>query len=42
VAGEPRFVPLPVTPPVNGLNYSLLYNPNFTNKANNNPSLSNF
>jgi phospholipase C len=40
VAGEPRFVPLPLTPPVNGLSYDLLYNnPNFTNKANNNPTL---
>jgi phospholipase C len=40
VTGEPRFVPLPLTPPVNGLNYYLLNNnPNFTNKANNNTSL---
>ncbi len=40
VAGEPRFVPLPLTPTVNGLTYFLLHdNPNFTNKANNSPSL---
>jgi phospholipase C len=40
VAGEPRFVPLPLTPRVNGLTHDLLFNnPNFTNKANNNPSL---
>jgi phospholipase C len=40
VADEPRFVPLPLTLPVNGLSYDLLFNnPNFTNKTNNNPSL---
>jgi phospholipase C len=35
--GEPRFIALPFTPPVNGLNHQLLTNnPNFTNTANNN------
>jgi phospholipase C len=37
LVGEPRFIALPFTPPVNGLNYQLLTNnPNFTNTANNN------
>jgi phospholipase C len=35
--GEPRFIALPFTPSVNGLNHQLLTNnPNFTNTANNN------